>query len=206
LIIGGKLKGPTVSSVVVDNVAGSIAAVQHLYGLGHRKIAFIRGPKALCDSAPRWKGISGFARQSRLRIDPALVVEIQGETSTYATGVELTEKLLKRGKPFTALVSFDDLTAFAAIGALTKHGLRVPRDCSVIGFDDVPGARFYNPPLTTVNQHLEKQGVMAAEMIRELISARDKGESGRPLHRRIMPKLVVRHSTAPIHQTAQASA
>ena len=196
VVIGRQLAEDTLSSVVVDNQAGTFAALEYLYELGHRKVAFIRGPKALVDSAPRWKGLCEFAWQAGMKIDPKLVVEIQGGNSTYLTGVQLTRELLHRGQEFTALVTFDDLTAFAAIGCLTKAGHRVPEDVSVVGFDDIPGAGFYNPPLTTVHQHLEMQGSIGAEIIRDLIHARNSKEATKPLHRRVVPRLIVRQSTA----------
>ncbi|HSB75480.1 MAG TPA: LacI family DNA-binding transcriptional regulator [Terriglobales bacterium] len=201
VVIGRQLAEAPVSSVVVDNEAGGFAALQYLHKLGHRKVAFIRGPKALMDSAPRWKGLCECARQCELKIDPKLVVEIQGENSSYPVGVRLTQELLERGREFTALVAFDDLTAFAAIGCLTKAGRRVPEDVSVVGFDDIPGAGFYNPPLTTVHQHLERQGSIGAEMIRALIQARINGETMKPVHRRVVPRLMVRQSTAPLRRS-----
>ena len=197
VVIGRQLGANSLSSVVVDNEAGTFAALQHLYKLGHRKIAFIRGPKALADSAPRWKGVCDFARQAGMRIDPKLVAQIQGENSSYPAGVQLTQELLGQGRDFTALMTFDDLTAFAAIGCLTKAGRRVPQDVSVMGFDDIPGAGFYNPPLTTVHQHLEMQGSLAAELIRDLIHARNSNQEVKPVHRLVKPRLVLRHSTAP---------
>lgn len=197
VVIGRQLGENSLSSVMVDNEAGTFAALEHLYGLGHRKVAFIRGPKALADSAPRWKGVCAFARQSGLKIDPKLVVQIEGENSSYPTGVQLTQELLERGHEFTALLTFDDLTAFAAIGCLTKAGRRVPEDISVVGFDDIPGAGFYNPPLTTVHQHLEMQGSLGAQLIHQLIRARHSNQAVKPLHRRVVPRLVVRQSTAP---------
>lgn len=197
VVIGRQLGKSSLSSVVVDNQAGTFAALEHLYELGHRQVAFIRGPKALADSAPRWEGLCEFARQSGLKIDPKLVVQIQGENSSYPAGVQLAEELLGRGREFTALVTFDDLTAFAAIGCLTKTGRRVPEDVSVVGFDDIPGAGFYNPPLTTVHQHLEMQGSIGAEIIGELIRARNSDQAVKPVHRRVVPRLVVRQSTSP---------
>jgi LacI family transcriptional regulator len=197
VIIGRQLAESSLSSVVVDNQAGAFAALEYLHQLGHRKVAFIRGPKLLVDSAPRWTGICDFARHSGLKIDPKLVVQIPGENSSYRVGVELTQELLNRGRNFTALVAFDDLTAFAAIGCLTKGSRRVPEDVSVVGFDDIPGAGFYNPPLTTVHQHLEMQGSIGAEIIRDLLHARNNGKTIKPLHRRVLPRLIVRQSTAP---------
>jgi LacI family transcriptional regulator len=165
VMIGRELRESPLSSVVVDNAAGTRQALQHLYELGHSKIAFIKGPTTVVDSVQRWDGLESCAREVGLKIDPNLVLQIKGRNSTYPEGCQLTEELLHGRPEFTALVAFDDLTACAAIRALTKGGRRVPQDCSVVGFDDIPGSAFYNPPLTTVHQQLEMQGSLGAEML-----------------------------------------
>jgi len=194
VVIGTESARGRYASVVVDNRAGTWAAVEHLYDLGHRKIAVIKGPKVMSDSAPRWDGIQECARARGIQIDRSLVVEIQGRNSTYEQGYQLTEQLLRKRKQFSGLIAFDDLTAFAAIGALSNAGRRVPEECSVIGFDDIPGAAFYNPPLTTVCQYMEKQGVIGAEMMRKLLSA-DAMPSHEKMYAKVEPHLVVRKST-----------
>jgi LacI family transcriptional regulator len=197
VVIGRELPKVPISSVVVDNAAGTRQALQHLYDLGHSKIAFIRGPRILVDSIQRWHGLEAFANEVGLEINPKLVLEIKGRNSTYAEGYQLTEELLKRRVDFTAIVAFDDLTACAAIRALSQAGMRVPKDCSVIGFDDVPSSAFYNPPLTTVQQQLEMQGSLGAEIIEDLIKATSEKRTVAPKHRKVIPKLVVRDSTRP---------
>ena len=142
VVIGRELQHGPVGSIVVDNEAGTRLAIHHLYELGHSRIAFIKGPKILVDSLQRWRGIEKFAHDVGLKIDPRLILQIKGRNSTYAEGCELTEELLGRRQDFTALMAFDDLTACAATRALTKAGRRVPKDCSVVGFDDIPGAEF----------------------------------------------------------------
>jgi LacI family transcriptional regulator len=194
VVIGSESANGRYASVVINNRAGTWAAVEHLYDLGHREIAVIKGPKVMSDSAPRWDGIQECARAKGIRIDRSLVVEIQGRNSTYEEGYQLTEQLLCKKKKFSGLIAFDDLTAFAAIGALSNAGHRVPDDCSVIGFDDIPGAAFYNPPLTTVCQYMEKQGVIGAEMMRTLLSA-DAVRPRKKMHEKVEPSLVVRKST-----------
>lgn len=180
---------------MVDNEAGSRAALEHLYRLGHRKVAFVKGPKAMTDSAPRWKGLVSFAKEVGLSIDANLIQEINGRNSSYEEGFQLTKILLETKRDFTALVAFDDLTAFSAIGALTDGGRKVPEDCSVVGFDDILGAAYYNPPLTTVRQHLEIQGSISAEMVKSLLSD-PSGKSVGSRHRVVAPMLIVRKSTA----------
>jgi LacI family transcriptional regulator len=195
VVIGRELANVPVSSVVVDNAAGTRHALQHLYNLGHSRIAFIKGPAILVDSVQRWHGLESFAEEVGLKLDPRLVLEIKGRNSTYAEACELTEELMRRRPDFTALVAFDDLTACAAIRAMTKAGRRVPKDCSVVGFDDIPSSAFYNPPLTTVQQQLEMQGSLGAEIMEELIRASAENRPVQPKHRKVSPKLIVRDST-----------
>ncbi len=206
VVIGRELERGPLSSIVVDNEAGTRQALQHLYELGHSRIAFIKGPKILVDSQQRWHGLESFAHEVGLKIDPNLVLQIKGRNSSYIEGCELTEELLRRRREFTALVAFDDLTACAAIRSLTKAGRRVPKDCSVVGFDDLPGSAFYNPPLTTIQQQLEMQGSLGAEIIEELVRATVEKRRATAKHRKVSPKLMVRDSTCPASGSATRAA
>jgi LacI family transcriptional regulator len=197
-MIGRELQTDTVSSVIVDNEVGAYAAVEHLYLLGHRKIAFIRGPKTLADSAPRWRGIRSFAKSSGLELDPRLILDLpesRDPLSSFEAGYKLTEELIKSKRPFTALMAFDDMTAFGAIRAMAKAGMRVPEHCSVTGFDDVAACSLYNPPLTTVRQPMEAMGAMAANLVVEGINAVLEKREVSAVHRKMAPELAVREST-----------
>jgi len=198
VMIGRELRNPSVSSVIVDNELGAHTALEHLYSLGHRKIAVIRGPKALADSAPRWKGIRTFAKASGLELDPKLIADLPESSepiSSFEAGFKLTEDLLKQKRPFTALMAFDDMTAFGAIRALAKAGLQVPRDCSVIGFDDVAVSSLYTPPLTTVRQPMEAMGAMAVSIALDGINAVLEKREVAAVHRKMAPELALREST-----------
>ena len=197
-IISCELKTDAISSVIVDNEIGAHLALEHLYSLGHRKIAFIRGPKALADSAPRWKGIRNFAKESGLQIDSRLVVDLpesRDPLSSFEAGYKLTEDLLKQKRPFTAILAFDDLTAFGTIRALTKAGIRVPEQCSVVGFDDVATCAIYTPPLTTVRQPMESMGATAVSIVVDGINAALEKRETSATHRKVAPELVVREYT-----------
>ena len=197
-IVSQELKNANVSSVIVDNMAGARAALEHLYSLGHRKIAFIRGPHQLADTEPRWRGVRVVAREHNLQLDPRLVVDLpesRDPFSSFEDGYKLTEELLHRRHPFTALVAFDDMTAFGAIRALNKAGIRVPDQCSVVGFDDVAAAALYSPALTTVRQPMEVMGATAATIVVEAINAALEKKPGRAIHRKLAPELIVREST-----------
>jgi len=198
-IVGHELRTDSISSVMVDNEFGAHAALEHLHSLGHRQIAFIRGPKTLGDSSPRWKGIRAFAKTSNLELDPRLIVDLpeSGDPiSSFEAGYSLTERLLQTKIPFTALLAFDDMTALGAIRALAKAGFRVPEQCSVIGFDDVAASSLCTPPLTTVRQPMEDMGTLTVSIVLDGIKAVHEKREIATAHRKIAPELVIRESTA----------
>src|SRR5215468_12430315 len=134
VIIGGELESSAISSVTVDDEGGGYAAVAHLHALGHRKIAFIRGPKALSSAKNRWRGVQRFARDAGLELDPKLIVDLPDQLNPNLgvdDGNRMTMELLSRKRPFTALMAFDDMTAFGALRAMANAGIKVPSRCSV---------------------------------------------------------------------------
>jgi len=186
------------STVSVDNESGAALALEHLYRLGHREIAFLRGPKALASSGQRWKGIRSFAQSVGLRLDVKRVAELPellDPNSSFEAGTQLTSELLRRGKSFTALMAYDDVTALGALRALNQKGLRVPEDCSVIGFDDVAQAALSVPSLTTVRQPMEAMGSISVGMVLDAITAVHQKRSIPVMRRKISAELVVREST-----------
>lgn len=197
-IIGCELKTDSMSSVIVDNEVGGYLSLEHLHSLGHRRIAFIRGPKALTDSAPRWRGIRNCAKTYGLELDSHLIVDLpesRDPISSFEAGQRLTEDIIKQKRPFTALLAFDDMTAFGAIRALNKAGVRVPDHCSVMGFDDVAPSALYTPSLTTVRQPMEIMGASAVGIVLEGINAVLEKRGVVTAHRKVAPELVVREST-----------
>ncbi len=197
-LIGCELKGDSMSSVIVDNEVGGYAALEHLHSLGHRKIAFIRGPKTLADSSPRWRGIRKCTKERGLDIDNQLVVDLpdsRDPLSSFEAGQKLTEEFIKQKREFTALLAFDDMTAFGAIRALDKHGWRVPERCSVTGFDDVAASALCTPPLTTIRQPMEAMGAGAVGIVLEGINSVLEKREVAAQHRKVAPQLVVRDST-----------
>jgi LacI family transcriptional regulator len=197
-MIGFELKNDSMSSVIVDNEVGGEMAIEHLHGLGHRKIAFIRGPKGLTDSSPRWHGILNFARQCDMEIDDRLVMDLpesRDPLSSFECGYKLVEDLIRQKRAFTAVLAFDDMSAFGAIRALNKAGIRVPDQCSVIGFDDVATSAIYTPSLTTVRQPMEAMGASAVGIVVDGINAVLEKRDREVTHRKVSPELVVREST-----------
>ena len=197
-MIGCELKTDSISSIIVDNEVGGHLALEHLHSLGHRKIAFIRGPKALTDTSPRWRGIRSCAKEFGLELDPRLTMELpesRDPLSSFEAGYKLTEDLIRQKRPFTALLAFDDMSAFGAIRALSKFGIRVPDQCSVIGFDDVAPSALYTPSLTTVRQPMEAMGASAVGIVVDGINAVLEKREINACHRKVTPELVVREST-----------
>ena len=127
VILGRELDGEDLNWVATDNEVGVQLALEYIYQLGHRKIAFVRGPEMIVDSRHQWAGICAFASAAGLKVDPRLVVTLSGPFSSYEKGFELTQELLARKTPFTALLAFDDMTAFGCIRALISAGFGCPR-------------------------------------------------------------------------------
>jgi LacI family transcriptional regulator len=122
-----------------------------------------------------------------------MTVQVLLRDSTPELGFGLTHELVNRGVDFTALVCFNDLSAIGAIRALKDHGLRVPEDVSVVGFDDLESAAYHNPSLTTIRQPLRQMGAVASRILLQRI----RGQAVFPDAVPILPELVIRESTCP---------
>jgi len=184
-----------VTNVVLDQRRAAELTLQHLYHLGHRKIAYMRGGSHSSDADERWDCLMTVAAEMGLSVPPELTMQVQLRVSTPELGYGPTSELLARTRDFTALVSYDDIAAIGAIRALMDHGLRVPQDVSVVGFDDIQGASFHNPSLTTVRQPLGQMGLEAARILLQRI----RGQADYPSPVPIEPSLMIRESTAPIN-------
>ena len=198
VIIGRDLVARNIDSILVDNEAGGALAARHLYDLGHKRIAVIRGPQEMVDSEPRWAGIQKVAVTVGLEVDPKLVFQlpsIADPASGFEGGLRTARKIIASGLPFSAVIAFDDLTALGVVRGLAEAGLRVPQDCSVMGFDDVLPAEVATPSMTTIRQPLTDMGCEAANCVLQAIRrGAARGEKAR-LHKPC-PELVVRMSTA----------
>ncbi|HTW59285.1 MAG TPA: LacI family DNA-binding transcriptional regulator [Terriglobales bacterium] len=185
-----KIKG--VTNIVLDHERAAVLALNYLKEQRHERVAFMKGNPLSSDSKERWEGICKVAAEIGMKIDPELTVQIDSDDATPMLGYPFAKQLLARRKPFTALFAYNDISAIGAIKALQEQGLRVPQDVSVMGFDDIPGAAFHTPSLTTVRQPLGRMGEVAAQSLLERIE--DKKEY--PSEIAIEPELVVRESTA----------
>jgi len=191
--VAGHRKIEGVTDVVLDQRRAAELALRHLYKLGHRKIAFMRGGSHSSDADERWECHMAVARELKLEVLPELTVDIKLRVSTPEMGFGPAVELINRGVDFSALVCYNDVSAFGAIRALVDHGLKVPEDVSVVGFDDIQSAAFHNPSLTTIRQPLNQMGSVAARILLQRI----RGQATFPDSVPILPELVIRESTCP---------
>jgi DNA-binding LacI/PurR family transcriptional regulator len=191
-----------VTNVMLDHRFSAELTLSHLHSLGHRQFAFIRGQSFSSDSADRWNSIVSAAREMGITIRPDLTVQLESDISSPELGYPAVHQLLSAGQRFTALVAFNDMSAIGAIRALQDLGLSVPRDVSVIGFDDIRLAAFNNPRLTTIRQPLSNMGRIAAQCVLNRLSGSE------PFRKQIMvePELLVRESTGALDANVQSIA
>jgi LacI family transcriptional regulator len=179
------------TNVVLDQRRAAELTLRHLYELGHRRIAFMRGGSHSSDADERWECLMQVAREMNLEVLPELTAQVILRVSTPEMGFGPVNELVGRGAAFTALVCYNDMAAIGAIRALKDHGLSVPEDVSVVGFDDIQGAAFHNPSLTTIRQPLNQMGEVAARILLQRI----RGQAPFPDLVPILPELVIREST-----------
>jgi len=182
---------PGVTNVVLDHERAAELAVGHLYRLGHRKIAFMRGQNFSSDSLSRWRSTLHVARSLGLQVSDDLTIRLDKDTHSPELGYPGIQGLLMRRRDFTAVLCFNDVSAIGTVRALHDAGLRVPADVAVMGFDDIPAAEYYTPRLTTIRQPLQEMGRVAASLLLRKIA----GEK-LPDISQIEPELVIRESTA----------
>jgi DNA-binding LacI/PurR family transcriptional regulator len=174
-------------SVETDNAGGGQIATQHLLDLGHRRIAYIAGPDNEWDGVERQEGYEQTLRAAGLSIDPALIVR---GSNRPEGGMAAMQQLLALPSPPTAVFCYNDATALGAMRAAHTAGRRIPEDISVVGFDDIALASFFEPPLTTIAQAKQEMGSKAMQLVLDLLA----GE--RVTDNTVLPsELIVREST-----------
>jgi DNA-binding LacI/PurR family transcriptional regulator len=194
--VSGHKRRQGVINIELDHEKAAHLALEHLQSLGHKRIAFIKGQAFSSDTIQRWQAIVDVAKTLNINVDPQLVIQLQDPEPGPGPGHEVTRELLQTKRPFTAIFAFNDVTAIGAVLALREAGLRVPRDVSVLGFDDVLIASTNNPPLTTIHQPLRAMGQAAATTLLGLI--RDEIPRPHPTVITVHPKLVIRKSTGQV--------
>ncbi|HRE26986.1 MAG TPA: LacI family DNA-binding transcriptional regulator [Anaerolineales bacterium] len=197
VIIDPNNDNPSYPAIIATNREGALSAVDYLISLGHRRIAHISGRRELISSVQRLQGYREALEAAGIPVDEELI-EI-GDFST-ATAIPCVRNLLALTDRPTAIFASNDMTAIAVYEVAAEMGLRIPQDLSVVGFDNLRESAFLFPPLTTVDQSVEKMGAMAMEILVKLV----KGEpltpeaDDAPYLVKVPTQLVVRGSCAPV--------
>jgi DNA-binding LacI/PurR family transcriptional regulator len=182
---------PTVSSIRIDYLNGMRQAVQHLAALRHRKIAFISGPLKLSSAAARRQAFLQSMKEIGMRLDPRLIVE--GD-HTLEGGHRAYSELLSGGRKTTAVVCSNDLTAIGVMRRSYELGIEIPKDLSVIGFDDIRLAQFSLPPLTTVQMSQSELARLALHSLLVEVGRKEPPTKGAEYE--LKTSLVLRKSTS----------
>ncbi len=189
VLINNQHPGEFAHSVVIDNVTASRAATAHLIQLGHKRIAFIGDRFGFQSDTERYAGYRQALELADLSFSPELVGHGDGNAES---GGPVMETLLKLSEPPTAVFCYNDMTALGALRTIQAHGLSVPGDISLVGFDDLFIASYIQPLLTTVRQPRRQMGRMAMEMLLKLFAGEQCNTSIK-----VNGELIVRESTAP---------
>ena len=189
IVVDREVKRLEVDSVLVDNLSGGYQATKHLLNLGHKIISCISGPSLITPSSERIEGYKKALKEASLEIYEKLI--LQGDFQ-YEGGYKSAKRLLRMKKIPTAIFVCNDLMAIGAIRAIKEGGLSVPKDISVVGFDDIALASFYSPKLTTVTQPKYQMGKLAANMLIERIMNKEI----EPRRKLLKTELIIRESTS----------
>ena len=195
VLVNRRLEQAVLPSVVGDDRAGMRLTIEHLADLGHRRIAYLAGPQQVSTGYLRYEGFLEAMRDRGLDPDPELIRF--GDAFTEVEGMRLCSELLDGGEPPTAIAAGNDLVALGCYDVFDERGIRCPEEISVVGFNDMPCAGRFDPPLTTVRLPHYDIGACAAELLIEL-----QGEVQAPPRQiQLAPEFVARSSTAPPYDT-----
>ena len=189
-----------VSSATADDRMGMGLAVEHLLSLGHTRVAHLGGPLDYSTGLDRYEGFHQTMRAAGLEVDPELV--LVAEAFTESEGARLCGQLMDRGREFTAVVAANDLLALGCYDVFGERAVSCPDEISVVGFNDMPFADRFQPPLTTIHIPHYEIGKAAAELMLERLQDGDSS----PRNIRLEPRLVVRGSTAPYRRDVSPDA
>ncbi|MFB9179518.1 LacI family DNA-binding transcriptional regulator [Dactylosporangium sucinum] len=184
--------GGEIPAISVDQVTGARLAVRHLLELGHRRVWHLSGPRDWLETHGRIEGWRSTLEEAGLPA-PRLITGDWSARSGYSAGIELAAR-----DDVTAVFAGNDQMALGMMRAFHEHGIRVPDDVSIVGFDDIPEAEFLSPPLTTIRQDFDEVGRRCIAALLRLIEADLREGPDRPdPDPRVTPTLILRRSTAP---------
>jgi DNA-binding LacI/PurR family transcriptional regulator len=189
VLMGARPRSEGLASVALDDVQGGYIATQHLISLGHKRIALLSGPMEEDCSQDRTDGYKQAMSEAHIEIDPELLYAGDWSATSGQKGVD---HLLKIKDGVTAIFAQNDRMAVGALHQLQLKGLSIPTDISIVGFDDMPLASYFNPPLTTIRQDILSIGASAARLLLDVIE--DPNMPKKQLLFR--PELMIRSSTS----------
>jgi DNA-binding LacI/PurR family transcriptional regulator len=187
VLVNDQHPGAFVHSIMICNQEGTRAVAEHLIGLGHARIAYLGDRFGYQSDAERFAGYCDALGAAGIPLHPELVVRGDGKP---AAAVVAMNQLLALTNPPTAVCCYNDMTALGAMRSIRMHGLHVPEDISVAGFDDLFIASYTDPLLTTVRQPMRRMGSLAMENLFKLISGEES-----VVKIKVKPELIVREST-----------
>jgi DNA-binding LacI/PurR family transcriptional regulator len=179
---------PPIDTVDIDNEQTGYEATRYVLSLGHRQIAYVKGPEAILATQLRYEGFRRALTAAGEPIDDALVVS--GDGWTIEDGAHAFTELTERGRPFTAVVCANDLLAIGVLRTARATGMKVPDQLSVIGCDNIELAAHSDPPLTTMDNHIRSIGRAAVRRLMDRI----QGDDGPP-QRILFPASIVERGT-----------
>jgi len=171
VVVGRSAPHPDICSVTVDNFTGGFLATEHLIKLGHQDIVHITTTEPRVDGEERLNGYKSAMEKHGLKNK----CWIEKGDITAESGYKAMTNTLKKGKRPTAVFAFNDISALGVMRAIRNQGLRIPENIAVVGFDDIPIAAHFDPPLTTMRQPQEEMGIRGAELLIRAIREREKG-------------------------------
>jgi DNA-binding LacI/PurR family transcriptional regulator len=181
---------PAVPVVAVDHVVGAAAATKHLLDLGHPTVWHVAGPRGWLEARQRLDGWRATLQGAGAEVPELLF----GDWSARA-GYELGRRLAG-DRRVTAIFAANDQMALGVLRAMNEAGREIPREVSVVGFDDIPEAAFFSPPLTTVRQDFDEMGTRGVRLLLRTMATGRRLKAGPD----VVPKLIVRSSTARAHR------
>lgn len=202
VLVNRSLEGDAFPAIVGDHHAGVGLIVRHLADLGHAEIAHVAGPQQLSTGVARLEGFLSAMEREGLQMSDASIVE--AAMFRVDAGRVACRELLDSGARFTAIVAGNDLIALGCYDVLAEHGLSIPNDVSITGYNDLAFIDRVDPPLTTVSVPYREMGAVAA---RFLLDRFGDGQEATPPYSpvELAPKLVVRESTASLRRTRARS-
>lgn len=189
VLMGARPRSEGLASVALDDVQGGYIATQHLISLGHQRIALLSGPMEEDCSQDRTEGFKRAMSEANIEIDPDLLYAGDWSATSGQQGVD---NLLRVKDGFTAIFAQNDRMAVGAIHQLQQKGISIPADISIVGFDDMPLASYFTPPLSTIRQDILSIGASAAQLLLDAIE--DTNSSKKQLL--FTPELVIRSSSS----------